>query len=186
MCEKMEQGDTLEAENVEEIVKTVITYTEENSERAYQVKKDQSWIAVYIVSFFIGCIGMFFNYITEKPCWESLGITLFLYTIFGGYFCCFVKTKLPQFYDENNLNFFSDGVFRMNIVGMKFNNRNWQHIVKTIRISICASMMILPVINFTAGNIIPYIWNSSGKYILLVVVLCSLLLPMYIVGKKYE
>lgn len=186
MCEKRQSSNTLETENVEEIVKTVITYAEENSERAYQVKKNRNWIIFYLFSFFIGCIGTFFNYKTEQPCLEFLRITLLLDTVFGGYFCCFVKTKLPSFYDENSLNFFSDGIFRLNIAGMKFNNRNWKYIVKTIRISICSSMIMFPVINFVMGNTIPNVWNSSGKYILLVIFLCNLFVPIYTVGKKYE
>lgn len=41
----MEQGDTLETDKVEKIVKTVITYSEENPKRAYQEKSHQKWIA---------------------------------------------------------------------------------------------------------------------------------------------
>lgn len=93
MCEKMEQGDTLETDKVEKIVKTVITYSEENPKRAYQEKSHQKWIALYILSFLAGSVGTFFNGITKRPCLEILGITLLLYAIFGGYFCCFVKIK---------------------------------------------------------------------------------------------
>lgn len=148
MCEKMEQGDTLETDKVEKIVKTAITYSEENPKRAYQVKSHRKWIVLYILSFLAGSMGIFFNNITKQPCLEILGTTLLLYAVFGGYFCCFVKIKLPRFYDENSVNFVYDGAFRMNMVGIKFNNRNWKYIVRTTRISICLSMISLPIINF--------------------------------------
>lgn len=186
MCEKMEQGDTLETDKVEKIVKTVITYSEENPKRAYQEKSHQKWIALYILSFLAGSVGTFFNGITKRPCLEILGITLLLYAIFGGYFCCFVKIKLPRFYDENSVNFVHDGAFRMNMVGVKFNNRNWKYIVSTPRISMCLSMISLPIINFFMGSIMPKGWNSSGAAILLVTFFCSIFLPMYIMGKKCE
>lgn len=111
---------------------------------------------------------------------------MLLYAIFGGYFCCFVKIKLPRFYDENSVNFVHDGAFRMNMVGVKFNNRNWKYIVRTTRISMCLSMISLPIINFFMGSIMPKGWNSSGAAILLVTFFCSIFLPMYIMGKKCE
>lgn len=184
MCEKMTQNNTLAADKVEDIVKVAITYADENPERAYQGKS--KWIAIYGVSLFIGCIGVFLNDLTKMPCLETLITIMLLCAAFGAYFCCFVKTKLPTSYDENYVNVFYDGAFRMNIPGMRFNNSNWPHIVKTIRICMCLFMIIFPIINFVMGSAARSMWTAIGNYIFLAIFLCGLFIPMYLVGKKYE
>lgn len=184
MCEKMTQSNTLEANKVEDLVKTAITYAGENTERAYQVKS--KWIAFYGLSFFTGCMGIFMNYITKQPHFETLTTIMLLCAVFGAYFCCFVKTKLPAFYDENEMNIFYDGPVRMHMPGLKFNNSNWPHMVKIIRICMCLCMVIFPIINFLMGNIMCNMETDIGNYLLLLIFLCVFFIPMYLVGKKYE
>lgn len=184
MCEKMTLDNSLEANEIEDIVKVAITYADENPERAYQVKS--KWIAFYGLSFCMGCIGTFMNYMIEQPCLESLTTIMLLCAVFGAYFCFFVKTKLPTFYDENEVNIFYDGAFRMNMPGMKFNNSNWSHIVEIFRICMCLFMIIFPIISFIMGNTILNIWITVGNYLLLIIFLCGLFIPVYLVGKKYE
>lgn len=184
MCEKMTRSNTLEANKVENLVKTAITYAGENTERAYQVKN--KWIALYGLSFFTGCMGIFISYITKQPHFEALTTIMILSAVFGAYFCCFVKTKLPAFYDENEVNIFYDGPVRMHMPGLKFNNSNWPHMVKIIRICMCLCMVIFPIINFLMGNIIYSTETDIGNYLLLLIFLCGFFIPMYLVGKKYE
>ncbi len=184
MCEKMTQGNTLKANEVESIVKTAITYADESPERAYQVKSN--WIAFYGLSFLISCIGMFINYKIEQPYLDTLALIVLLCAVFGAYFCCFVKTKLPAFYDENKVNLFYDGPFRMHIPGMRLHNRNWPHIVKTIRLCMCLYMILFPIFAFVTGSIMPDTRNAVGNYWILLLFLCGLFIPIYLSGKKYE
>ena len=171
-------------EKVEDIVKTAITYADESPERAYHVKS--KWIVFYGFSLLICCIGTFLNYTTAQPCMETLETLALLSAVFGAYFCCFVRTKLSSFYDENSVNIFYDGPFRMNVSGVKFNNRNWPHIVRTLRLSLCLYMILFPIINIVAGSIVADVWENIGKYVFLAMFLCGVLLPIYVVGKKYE
>lgn len=184
MSEKIPQTNVLEAKKVEDIVKTAITYADERPERAYQVKS--KWIVFYGVSFLTGCIGLFLNYRTIQPCLESLEVFMLLCAVLGAYFCCFVKTKLPGFYDENKVNIFYDGAFRMNIPGICFNNKNWSYIIKAVRISMCLFLIFLPVVNFLMGSAVEDFWTDTGDYVLLVLLFSGLFVPMYLVGKKYE
>ena len=94
--------------------------------------------------------------------------------------------NLVSFYDENSVNIFYDGPFRMNVPGVKFNNRNWPHIVRTLRLSLCLCMILFPIINIVAGSIVADVWENIGKYVFLAMFLCGVLLPIYVVGKKYE
>lgn len=184
MGERIEHGSTMENGTVENIVKTAITYADENPQRAYHVKS--KWFAFYGLSLLTGGIGMFLNYMTEQTCMETLFTIMGLCAVFGAYFCFFVKTKLPTFYDENRVSIFYDGAFRMNVPGVNFNNSNWLHIVKAVRIFVCFSMIIFPIFNFTIGNIGLELWGNIGNYILLAIFLCGLFIPIYVVGKKYE
>ena len=87
---------------------------------------------------------------------------------------------------KNSVNIFYDGPFRMNVPGVKFNNRNWPHIVRTLRLSLCLCMILFPIINIVAGSIVADVWENIGKYVFLAMFLCGVLLPIYVVGKKYE
>lgn len=183
LCERTAQRDVLETDQVEDIVKTAITYSGQEDKRAYQIK--DHWIAFYVLCLFAGCAGTFLNYITEQPCIEMLMTAILLCAVFGGYFCGFVKIKLPPFYDENSINLYYDGPLRMNIPGVRLNNRNWPHMVKAARIWCGISMLILPVLN-AAGSSVLKSWAAIGNYILLGALLCCFFLPVYIVGKTYE
>ncbi len=184
MCERLPNNDVLKPDKVEDIVKTAITYADESPERAYHVKS--KWIVFYGFSLLICCIGTFLNYTTAQPCMETLETLALLSAVFGAYFCCFVRTKLSSFYDENSVNIFYDGPFRMNVPGVKFNNHNWPHIVRTLRLSLCLCMILFPIINIVAGSIVADVWENIGKYVFLAMFLCGVLLPIYVVGKKYE
>ena len=184
MCEKVAQDESLETDKVEDIVKAAITYADESPERAYQVKS--KWTAFYGISFLAGCGGMFLNLRTAQPNLETLPTIFLLCVIFGVYFCCFVKIKLPAFYDENKINAFYDGIFNMSMPGMRFNNNNWKYIVKYLRIFFCMSLLLFPMVNLIAGYAIPNQWAAAGNYILLFSLLCGVFLPVYVIGKKYE
>lgn len=185
MCERMTQGDTLEANKVENIVKAAIRYGNEKTERAYQSKDQYKWIAFYGLSLFIGFIGIYLNDRTEQPCLETVKTMAFLGAVFGGYFCCFVKTKLPALYDENNISIFYDGASHMNLPGIRFNNSNWPYIVEAIRITMCLSMVVLPIINFILGSTAANLWTEVGSGLFLILFLGGLFIPVYWAGKKY-
>ena len=184
MCERMTQGNALEANKVEDLVKTAITFADANPERIYQVKS--KWIAFYGLLLFIGCIGIFLNYMTIQPCFEALATIMLLCVVFGAYFCCFVQTKLPAFYDKNKVGIFYDGAFHMNLPGVHFNNRNWPHIIEIVQICMCLFLILFPIINLVMGHTMGNLWATIGNFIFLVIFLFGFFLPMYLVGKKYE
>ena len=180
-CKEMPRKNAMEADRVEDIVKAAITYADENSKRAYQVKKE--WIALYGLSLFAGCIGTFLNVLAEPHGSKVLITTMLLCSVFGAYFCCFVKTKLPAFYDENDVNFFCDGVFRMNMPGIRFTNSNWPHIIKAARICMCSLMILFPMISLVIVRTAPN-QTAVRNYIFPVIFFCGFLFPVYWAGKK--
>ena len=184
MCERLPNGDVLKPDKVENIVKTAITYADEAPERAYHVKS--KWIVIYVISLLICGIGTFLNHTVATPCMDALVTFVLMCAVFGAYFCCCVRMKLSRFYDENNVNIFYDGPFRMHVPGVNFNNRNWPHIVQALRLSLCLNMILLPVLNLVINSMAVVTWANIGKYVFLVIVPCSVFLPIYVVGKRYE
>ena len=184
MCERLPNNDILNPDKVEDIVKTAINYADEAPERAYHVKSN--WIIIYGISLLICGISTFLNYTMEKPCMDSLITFVLMCAVCGAYFCCFVRTKLSRLYDENSVNVFYDGPIRMHVPGITFNNHNWPHIVQVLRLSFCLNMILIPLLNLMASSIAVVAWKNIGKYVFLVIILCSILLPIYVVGKKYE
>lgn len=178
----MEKNAILETDTVEDIVKTAIHYGEEKTERAYQVKS--RWFIFYGISLLLGAAGLFLN--RREPFFESLAVLIVLCAIFGAYFCFFVKTKLPGFYDEQKVTVFYDGPFRMNMMGLKFNNRNWPHIIKVMRYWCCLSMILLPAGVFLAKSAGLTLSNAAWKWTMLAVFFSTLFIPVYIAGRKYE
>lgn len=181
MSERMEKAGTFEPGQVEMIVKRAITYNENHGKRAYQVKS--RWPFYYGISLFVGAAGMVLNYAGGRT-FETLGTLMGLCAIFGAYFCFFVKLELPRFYDENHVNIFYDGLFRMNMPGVEFNNGNWPHILRAVRVWSCLSMVLFPILHYLLGN--PK-WGAVryvGGFILLFMFLGSLFGAIYAGGRK--
>ncbi len=183
MCERMERNISMDAEQVEGVVKTALAYSEEDAGRAYQTKS--RWPAVYLCSVVIGAAGMLLNY-QHGALGATLLTAVILCAIFGAYFCFFVKTKLPVFYDENRCGLYYDGVFRMNVPGVAFNNSNWPHIVRSTRIWACMTVAFFPIINFIMTVLIGEMWLRLELFVFLTLLLGGLFAPIYIIGKKYE
>lgn len=183
MCERMEPKNTVEVEQVENIVKTAISISDEQQQRAYQTKS--KWTAIYGVSLLMGGAGLLLH-TRYWPLSEALLVMAILCGIFGAYFCFWAKTKLPTYYDENRIYTLSDGIFRMNVPGVSFNNSNWPHVVKTARLWLCLMLAGFPWLSVAMRGLHIPIWSTVENYVLLMLMLCGLFLPMYVVGKKYE
>lgn len=114
-----------------------------------------------------------------------LGYSVFLVQglclFFGLWTCFFMKERLPSFYDENKLSYVSDGIFRMDLAGIYFNNNNWPHIVKALRIWTVLVPVLFP---FVFLLLKPW-WNGAGLAASLLGCL-GLFIPVAIMGKKYE
>lgn len=183
MCERMQQDNPMEVKQVENLVKTAITYSDEDPSRAYQTKS--KWALFYALSLIIGAASLFANHL-QGSLSESLLTFAILSAIFGAYFCFFVKTKLPTYYDENRIGVFHDGPFRMNVPGLVFNNSNWPYVVLVCRIWACAATALLPIISVFLYFINSQLWADTQRIVLLVLMLGGLFIPVYLVGKRFE
>ena len=183
MCKRMEVDEVMDTEKVEGIVKTAIAYSEENPERAYQQKG--KWGIFYGISILLAAIGLLLNHIYGQIT-RPRGFSVLLGVIFGAYFCFFVKMRLPAYYDENKIRGIHDGVIRMNIPGVRFNNSNWPYMIKVGRIWACLSMALIPIISVGLTILAPELWSQIEQWVYLVLMLGGLAVPLCIVAKRYE
>lgn len=103
-----------------------------------------------------------------------------LFLLFGAWGCLFAKPILPTYYDENNIHFVQQGPFRLNMIGLRFNNSNWPPIFTWLRAVTLLLAVLYPLLPLAAAHV-PF-----PPQILVVVLLLILFGPIYPIGKKYE
>lgn len=183
MCDRIEQENTMKAGQVEDLVKTAISFGEEKILRAYQEKS--RWPLIYLLSLVSGCLGIVVsvsNGLVSPELYTAVGLGV----VFGAYFCFFVKMKLPKYYDEHKICMYYDTVFRMNMAGIAFNNGNWPHVVRVSRIWSCSLLAVYPWFSMLMN----LVFGDDSWMIVLVIflffVLGGWIVPIYVVGRKYR
>lgn len=188
---RLQEDTGMDAEHVETLVKKALTLSEETPEAARQRKRRHAavFIGVSLLAIVEFVIGI---YLLSRAGILSLSSGLLtlegLSFVFGIYIWFFMKERLPGYYDENKINAYSDGVFRMNLPGsVGFNNSNWPHIVRSLRIWSAATLLLTPLICILHALLVPGFWLSFGiQQGMLVVYLGSLFGPLYVLARKYE
>ena len=187
------EDQPLTVEEVEPLVTGVLTMNAE--ELAEQREHRRRWGMWFFLSV-LACVLELWLIRNTGWLWDDLSSTLWLPPLmalgFGVHLVFFSKEKLPAFYDQYKLNYISDGIFRMDIVGVYFNNRNWPHILNTMRAWSCLTPVgWIPLYCLVrwAVSLIPL----EGQALLMVMLPFSLLgifgglfIPVVVVGKKYE
>ena len=182
-CERMEANTTIDADKVENILKATITCSDEEQQKHTQHKKQ--WSFIYIVCLFLSLAELLYCHINGYLS-QNLLTFIGICAVCGGYFCIFAKTKLPTYYDDNRINLYSDGIFRMNVPGVAFNNTNWPHILHALRVWTSVSIVLYPAIWVLISIFLPETYVYVGGYVLLFLTLASMIIPIYVLGKKYE
>ena len=114
---------------------------------------------------------------------ETVLTLLPLAFLFGGWAWFGARERLPAYYDENDIYFYSDGIFRLSMVGMRFHNGNWPYILRGIRVWSVATMLGVMPLSIVLEQLVG---KWAGKIALLLIFLVGLFLPVYILGKRYE
>ena len=187
-CRRMEHPEAMGKEQTDNLVKKVI----ELSEDRYTYKSRKT-IIIYLISASISVVGMFNIYMLQKDVaiLQTIDITpVYLVAVFaigfGAYFWIFIKTKLPAYYDENEISVYVDALLHMNMPGVVFNNNNWPHIVDALRIWSLFGMVFFPL--FYIPLMVEF--REYGVFAQLTLVLGAVLgglfIPVYILGRRYQ
>jgi len=186
---KLDNGG-MNKDEVEAIVKKAINFSEEIPGK----KLEKRSIAVFGGCVILSILELAFGiWVLPRLGFASLFkgaaqvmIIELLSFIFGLYAWFIMKDRLPAYYDENRINVYSDGFFRMNMPGVNFNNRNWPHIVKALQIWSVISLITAPLVGIILTVLPIDYWVAFGiQYGLLLVYLVGLFAPIYVVGKKH-
>ena len=184
--EELKHEETISAERTEQVVQKAISLSENPTARSNRFHKKNLpvWLAITIAAvveflfvMWLGCsvITLFSSLLTL----QILGI------LFAAYFWLFAPERLPSYYDENHINVFVDGMFHMNMPGVRFNNRNWRYILHVCRTwSLLASVASAPV--FFLLDQIPGKLQYISTLTALIFYLAGLFVPLAYAAKKYE
>lgn len=116
----------------------------------------------------------------------TLFLMFILPLLFGCYFWLLIRTKLPDYYDENRITVYGDGIFRMNLPFIAFNNSNWPHIIKVGRVWTLAALVLSPAVLGAVFLLFPDRLSTWSERMILISTLCGLFIPMIIAAKRYE
>lgn len=186
-CKRIEKTDSIDADRTDEIVKKVITLSEEEQNLFRLNRKKRLLFFIPILA--VTCVETFllqmWAQLKSVPT-DNLYLFAVIGIICGFYFWIFAKEKIPAYYDQNKVTAYSDGVFRMNLVGTSINNSNWKYILQVGRIWSIACMVVLPLLYFLFEVFLSDTVGRTGEYALIIICIAGLFVPMHVVAKKYE
>jgi len=182
---RMEPAGVMEPEQVEELVKRTISLAE--GEKLVRPGIRELGICLGALVLAVVETGVLLALGFPRTLLSSYLLTpLLLAAGFGAYFWLMSRERLPDYYDTNDIYFYSHGPVRMNLPGVRFNNRNWPHILRAVRRWTVGMMAFWPVVCGTAYRLMPELWHRIGLFITLAATLGGLFLPIYVTAKKYE
>lgn len=187
---KLDHTSEMDTDQVEVLVKKALSLSEDSPEKdTTRLKKHAAVFGCYIVVVLLELVlGI---YALSRTGIDRLSSSLLILEVmsicFGIYFWFFMKDRLPAYYDENKIHFFSDGIFRMHVAGVHFNNSNWPHIVKALRAWTVITMVTVPLFCLLlSAPASGFWWSFMIQNVVLVLYLAGMFVPMYVIGKKYE
>ena len=187
-AQRMEPEQTVSVQEAEALVQKAIGLTETDPRRGGPDRK--KWGLIYAGCLFLAVLEIWIfarmDWLSDMF-WSTNFVVPVLSAVFGAYFCLFAAQRLPWYYDEGKIGFVQDGIFRLNMPGIVFNNRNWPHVVVWLR-TWCLLGMALSAPLFVLANLYSYVFGTLVNAWLVVFSLwvVSLLAALYIPAKKYE
>ena len=170
-----------------EVESLVVNSLDLSVRHAINLRK-KNWIFAFLISIgivIVEAILLTVSGISIKLMGDSLYVSMIM-LLCASWFCIFAKDLLPTYYNKNKINFVSQGIFRIHMVGLSFNNGNWTYILTVFRVFTLSMAILFPIscyMSISIGSI--DLWNIV-KYPIIVIVLIGLFIVTYIVGKKYE
>lgn len=180
------EPEHMNMQEVENLVGGTLKLSAKEEQQCRRQRKQRGivYFACVIISF-LECVLLYASGYSLGQLTDNILTVEVLSLLFGGWLCLFAKETLPAYYDENKIHTYSDGIFRMNMAGISFNNSNWPHILHAGRIWLMVVSVVFPLLYFTASSFIPVVWSSGKLYFTLFACLGAFI-PMMVAGKRYE
>ncbi len=184
--QRIEEPESLNIQEVEKLVTGTIEISEkEKQQRRRQRRRYSLGYFICAAVSVLECALLYGLGYSLNELSENIFIIELLFLLFGAWLCLFAKETLPAYYDENKISFYTDGVFRMNIAGVHFNNSNWPHILRVGRLWILAVLVLFPLLYLAVSHFFPAVWAAGRLYFILLASL-GVFVPMVYAGKRYE
>lgn len=184
---RLETSSGMGMEKVEHLVKQALSLSAETPEpeRRGWGKRLALWVSCALIA--LGEYGILLAIDRRFPLAHfhqgaSPTIELLL-AVFSAWFWLGARERLPAYYDENPISFYSDGIFQLHLAGIRFNNRNWPHILRGMRISTLAALVAVPAV-YTLVELL--LGAQAGHLVMLALFLGGLFAPVYYLGRKYQ
>jgi len=184
--QKINETGKMNMQEVEKLVSGTIHLSEKEQRKLKKHRQNRIYIYLSCI-----CIVLLeftflrFHGYSRKDIKDNILTFEILCLLFGGWICFFAKEKLPTYYDENKIHTYSDGIFRMNMIGINFNNKNWPYILRSGRFFLQLFAILIPVLYFLFMTFLPSIWNNAKVYILISPYIFWLI-DLIIIGKHYQ
>ena len=173
-CGKLEENKNIDVSQVGELVEKAITLSDEEKQEKRKALKKR--MLIYFACLVIGGAATYYFYLNNgAQFYQSLFAIELLAAIFGAYFMFFIKERLPSYFDENKVDYYTDGFFRLHTPGIYYNNRNWPYIIKNARISLMVIMVVLPI----AAIFVRMFFKDSLTYTLVTVFSMSAIMGIF-------
>lgn len=185
----------LDLSEVEQLVKRAVMFSEEtNEEKKLRRKKNgpifAKLLAVSVAEVIVCAVLLFYILANERNplyinCITCFGTLEILGIVFGVHIWLFMKDRLPSYYDENRISEYADGMFRMSMPGLYFNNKNWKPITVVLKKWNAAVLVGVPLwCIFMLLFIKEWSVALTFSLVVLVIFLFGLFVPVYVAGRK--
>ncbi len=178
-------GETLDNREVEALVGKALQLSGEEREKRNRRRRfwRRAWMLCVALAAAETSLLLSLERLSELELWDFLLLVEGLTLGFGAYFCFFIKETLPTYYDENRICAYSDGIFRMNLGVIPFNNSNWPHIVRVGRGFLLGTAVLWPPVFWLARSLrLP----DMAMLALMLTACFDFFIPMIVVAKKYQ
>ena len=182
---RLESSESMSPADAEALVQKALGLTESPERGGPDQKKWGLRYGLCLAAALLELGLLAYRMVRDPDCWSVYYPAALLTGLaigFGAYFCLFAKTRLPWYHDVGNLNMYYDGPLRMNVPGVRFDNRTWPHILRGVRIWALLTMALSGLVCLGAEALLgpgPLAqWLPMGS-------LAGLLAAVYVPGKKY-
>ena len=178
---RLDAGAGMEMAEVEHLVKKTLSLSAETPEqrRAGRRKRLLLWAACLAAALAeLGCLA----WLGKGELFlrgEYLSLEL-LAAIFSAWLWLGAKERLPDFYDQNSISFYTDGIFRISLPGVSFNNRSWPCLLAWLRLWSVSALIAVPLLALLA-QYLP--WPFAGGIVVSLLFLATLFLPLWALAR---
>ncbi len=172
--------DHITVEEAEVLLKDSLNFVISNKTIEESKKKRYKYFFSTVIFTVINSALLFCDYDPSKI---SIGIIVLMNFLFQIYFTFFTKESLPKYYDENKISYYTDGLIRIHMAGIYFNNKNWLPILHGLCFGMtgCSALILIITVITILFPINIVIYNISSCVILFV----CLFVPLIVQAKRY-